>query len=75
MVTTETDAYTLSGKTGWAVDHGKDFGWFVGFLEVGDAVYFVATNLEPDASGNLDALQVGRKLVSTQAFQALGFID
>lgn len=42
MVVEKTpDYYTLRGKTGWV----DDVGWFVGYLEQNDNVYFFATNI------------------------------
>jgi beta-lactamase class D len=76
MVIEETSEYTFSGKTGWATTpENKDFGWFVGYLEVGDSVYYVATNVEADEHDDLAALQLGRQHISLEAFRTLGFID
>lgn len=41
----ETDTYTLRAKTGWTKDRGKDTGWWVGYVERKDNVYFFATRL------------------------------
>jgi beta-lactamase class D len=64
MVLEKTPDYTLSGKTGWGMmigdtafsvsqhktfPHIKNIGWFVGYVEKGDDVFFFATNIEsPD---------------------------
>jgi bla regulator protein BlaR1 len=49
VLSKENDA-TLSGKTG--TEQGK-IGWFVGYVEKGDDVYFFATNIQSgvNASG------------------------
>jgi beta-lactamase class D len=39
------DSWTFSGKTGWSVRNGNNVGWFVGYLEKGNKVYFVVTNI------------------------------
>ncbi len=44
----ETDSYTLRAKTGWTRDGGKDTGWWVGYVEKADNVYFFATRLVKD---------------------------
>jgi len=60
----KTSDYMLSGKTGWGMMAGdtafsisqnktlpriKNIGWFVGYVEKGDDVFFFATNIEsPD---------------------------
>ena len=45
MVEEQTADYTLRAKTGWTREGGKDTGWWVGYLERGDNVYFFATRL------------------------------
>jgi beta-lactamase class D len=50
IVLEEGEAYTLSGKTGWTSRVASQIGWFVGYLEVGDRVYFFATNVEREES-------------------------
>lgn len=48
LLVEETPAYRLSGKTGWAGFGGDEpgVGWWVGYLERGDDVYFFALNLD-----------------------------
>jgi beta-lactamase class D len=45
MVLDENENYTLSGKTGWAILNDNNIGWFIGFVEKGDNVYYMATNV------------------------------
>jgi beta-lactamase class D len=42
MIVERTPDYVLRGKTGWV----NNVGWFVGYLEQNDQVYFFATNIE-----------------------------
>jgi beta-lactamase class D len=42
----QTDDYILRAKTGWGMRFENQVGWFVGYVEKGDEVYFFATNLE-----------------------------
>lgn len=46
MVIEETDDYTFGGKTGTGLRITPHVGWFVGYLETNDNVYFFATNIE-----------------------------
>jgi beta-lactamase class D len=46
MVVEETPAYTIRAKTGWAQRVTPQVGWFVGYIESGDKVWFFATNIE-----------------------------
>jgi beta-lactamase class D len=46
MVIEDTEDYTFSGKTGTGIRIPPAVGWFVGYLETNDNVYFFATNIE-----------------------------
>ncbi|MBE9180020.1 class D beta-lactamase [Oculatella sp. LEGE 06141] len=44
MVVEQTPDYILRGKTGWVTAVNPGVGWFVGYLEQDNNVYFFATN-------------------------------
>lgn len=46
MVVEETPDYTMRAKTGWAQGINPQVGWFAGYVESGNKVWFFATNLE-----------------------------
>jgi beta-lactamase class D len=46
MVQEKTDAYTLSAKTGWSDAEIPGVGWYVGFVERENGVFFFATELQ-----------------------------
>ncbi|NJL39899.1 MAG: class D beta-lactamase [Leptolyngbyaceae cyanobacterium RM2_2_4] len=46
MVFERTPTYVLRGKTGWSDIVEPNLGWFVGYLEQNDNVYFFATNID-----------------------------
>ncbi|SDJ15200.1 penicillin-binding transpeptidase domain-containing protein [Chryseobacterium jejuense] len=48
MIDTKTEEYTIRAKTGWTRDKGKDTGWWVGYVERPNNVYFFATRLIKD---------------------------
>jgi len=48
MIEELTDNYILRAKTGWTRDGGRDTGWWVGYVERDDNVYFFATRLIKD---------------------------
>lgn len=54
MIANQTDAYTLRAKTGWGFTEDtsstafNNIGWYVGYVEKGDNVYFFATCLQAD---------------------------
>jgi beta-lactamase class D len=45
MIFEKTPNYILRGKTGWANSVTPNIGWFVGYLEQNNNVYFFATNI------------------------------
>lgn len=46
MVVEQTPAYTIRAKTGWAQKITPQVGWFVGYVESGEKIWFFAMNLE-----------------------------
>ncbi|WP_430425522.1 class D beta-lactamase [Maribacter litoralis] len=71
----DTENYTLSGKSGLSISNEQYNGWFVGYIEVRDNVYFFATNLEP-TNNNIDLSDFiqTRKEVTLAALKALQVI-
>lgn len=45
MITEKTDNYSIRSKTGWTRVLGNDIGWWVGYVERKDNVYFFATRI------------------------------
>lgn len=74
MLREQTEAYSLSGKTGWSIDGEKNNGWFVGFLERGGKVYYFATNVEPGAGFEMDGFAAVRVAVTRLALTRLGYL-
>jgi beta-lactamase class D len=74
LVLEKTDDYKLSGKTGLSskLSSGKYLGWFVGYLEKKDDVYFFATNLEDTSS---KALIPKRVEITKRILTELGLIE
>jgi beta-lactamase class D len=46
IINEKTNDYTLRGKTGWGWEFTPQVGWYVGYLERGDRVYFFALNVD-----------------------------
>lgn len=74
MVIDKNDSYTISGKTGWSIRDGNNIGWFVGFVEVKEDVYYFATKVEPKEDFDMDQFASIRKKLSFEALKALGII-
>lgn len=75
IVNDSTENYKLSGKTGWAIRNDHNTGWYVGYLETKDKVYFFATVFEPGPEFNMDSFARIRKDVTMEAFLKLGIIN
>jgi beta-lactamase class D len=72
MVIEENENYKLSGKTGWAIRNENNYGWFVGYFEKGNSVYFVATNIEPKDSFDMDLFPKIRSEITMAALKKSG---
>lgn len=75
MVREETDTYTLSGKTGWAIRDGNNIGWFVGYLETGEDVYFFATNIEPKEGAEMKGFPAARVQLTMKLLESMNLMD
>lgn len=74
MLIDENEAYKLSGKTGWAMRDGFNLGWFVGFVEKDDQIYYVATNVEPKEGFDMNDFARIRLKISLDAMKSLNII-
>ncbi len=72
MIVEKTDTYTLRAKTGWTRDGGKDTGWWVGYVETEDNVYFFATRLLKDRQEANPNFGRCRKDITKAIFKKLG---
>lgn len=74
MLIEKAKSYTLSGKTGWGMRNEMDNGWFVGYLETNNSIYFFATNVEmKDAT--MEKFAPIRLNSTLEAFRKLHIID
>ncbi|MBA3440586.1 MAG: class D beta-lactamase [Pyrinomonadaceae bacterium] len=68
----QTPAYKLSGKTGsGSLPGGKALGWFIGYVERSDNVYFFATNIE---GANYSAVRDKRIALTKRILLELGWL-
>lgn len=62
MIHEKNDQYTLRAKTGWGWSNGTDAGWWVGYVEKDENVFFFATRLtkaREDKNRNFQAARLG----------------
>ena len=75
MVTEFTDAYTIRSKTGWTRENNINTGWWVGYIEKGNGVYFFATRLLQDRNQNREDFGACRKSITRSIFKDLKVLD
>ncbi|GAB2784162.1 OXA-48 family carbapenem-hydrolyzing class D beta-lactamase OXA-54 [Rhabdobacter roseus] len=71
MVEERTPTYTLRAKTGWADIEPKDVGWYVGYLETADNVYFFATRIYKPRQQQMDDFGAKRKELTRRILSEL----
>lgn len=71
MVTETTDQYVIRSKTGWTRVDGNDYGWWTGYLQKQDNVYFFATRLVKERRIINPDFSKCRKLITIRRLQEL----
>jgi beta-lactamase class D len=54
MIAKDTAGYVLRAKTGWAGNDTQDVGWYVGYLETNEKVYYFANCVQSSDLKNTD---------------------
>ncbi len=54
MIGKDTLDYVVSAKTGWGGQDNKDVGWYVGYIETKDNVYYFANCIQSEDFNNKD---------------------
>lgn len=73
MIKEKTAEYVLRAKTGWADEPEENVGWYVGYLEKGDDVYYFATVLTAPKPVNAD-FNAQRLKITNAVLQDLGIL-
>ncbi|MFT5570924.1 MAG: beta-lactamase class D [Cyclobacteriaceae bacterium] len=74
MVAERTDDYVIRAKTGWTTDGGKDTGWWVGYIERSDNVYFFTTRLIKDVHETNPNFARCRKEITKRICKEIGIL-
>ncbi len=75
MITEQNDLYTIRSKTGWSRLGGKDTGWWIGYLEGKDNVWFFATRISKDRSTYNPNFSSCRKEITKNILKQLKAFD
>jgi len=75
IVIEKNEDYKLSGKTGWSISNEDNNGWFVGYVESGNNVYYFATNIEPQEQLDIDLFPKIRKEITYKALRAMKILE
>lgn len=71
----QTDRYTLQAKTGWTREGGKDTGWWIGYVERKDNVFFFATRLIKDRNSKNPDFAKCRKEITKTVLKQLHMLE
>ena len=75
MKTEQTKNFTIYAKTGWTREGGINTGWWVGFVETEQGVWYFATLLLQDRKVNSANFGSCRKDITKAIFNDLGVIN
>lgn len=75
MITEQNEALTIRSKTGWARDKGINTGWWIGYVETNNGVFFFATRLLQDRKLNRDDFAGCRKEITMKILRDLNILE
>lgn len=66
MIYEKSDDHIFRAKTGWGARFKNQIGWFVGYIEKDDNVYFFATNVESEEPGEgyVSRIEITKKILA-----------
>lgn len=74
MIVETTDDYVIRAKTGWTQYSGQDTGWWVGYLEKENDVYFFATRVQKNLETPNKKFSECRKTITKSVLKKLNII-
>lgn len=75
IVKEENEEYKLSCKTGWSDYLGVNNGWYVGYIEKGNDLYFFATNISPKEGFDMKSFGKTRIELTNKSLKILNIIN
>ncbi|RYU94563.1 class D beta-lactamase [Emticicia agri] len=74
MIREKTADYVLRAKTGWYDTPPKDIGWYVGYIEKKDNIYFFATRIYKPVEKDMPNFGADRIEITNTILKKLGII-
>jgi beta-lactamase class D len=74
MITEQTENHIIKAKTGWTRQGGFNTGWWVGYVETKNGVWFFATLLLQNRKYNSPTFGPCRKEITKAVFKELGVL-
>ncbi len=74
MIREKTNGYTLRAKTGMATVDKIDIGWFVGYVEKKDNVYFFALRMQKPEARQMPEFASRRIEITTKILKQMGIL-
>jgi beta-lactamase class D len=75
MIEEQTNSYILRSKTGWTRDKEKDIGWWVGYVERKDNIYFFSTRLVKDRTTHNPNFGICRKEITKTVLRQINAFE
>ncbi|HEY0667747.1 MAG TPA: penicillin-binding transpeptidase domain-containing protein [Sphingobacteriaceae bacterium] len=69
MVSESNSDFTYRDKTGWTTKDGQDIGWWVGYLQTKNNIYFFATRISKSTDTTNPDFSSARKMITKQILQ------
>jgi len=71
MLVDQSPQYSVQAKTGWATSTSPQVGWYVGYIESTNGVWFFALNIDVNSQSQLQL----RQQIARDALRAKGIIE
>ena len=69
------EKFSLSAKSGWAIIDDANIGWYVGYVEQEENIYYFATRISPDTDFDMGEFVAIRKEITLEAFRAMELVE
>lgn len=74
IILEENDRWIFRGKTGWAVQEGKNIGWLIGYYENDKNTWLYVCNVEA-SDDNIENFKASRRGITEKVFKSMGLME